>query len=118
MPGENLFDNQRDGDTLILVPTANLSELEYAQHVTDGIIALLQDAAIKNVVIDFQGTDYFGSTALGFFVRIWKNIKERNGRMAICNLSQHEEEILHITKLEGYWTVHATREDALIAVHK
>jgi anti-anti-sigma factor len=118
MPADTLFLTERDGNTLILTPTVNLSELEYAESVADGIIALLGDATIKNVVIDFERTDYFGSTALGFFIRIWKILKERQGRVAFCNLSAHEAEILHITKLTEYWSMHATRTNALEAIKK
>jgi anti-anti-sigma factor len=118
MPAEEMFLTECDADTLILTPTVNLSELDYADSATDGIVDLLKDEAIKNVVVDFHRTDYFGSTALGFLVRIWKTMNERQRRVAFCNLSQREGEILRITKLEECWTIHATRGEALAAVKK
>ena len=77
------------------------------------VFDLFKDETIKNVVIDFHRSDYFGSTALGFFVRLWKRVTMRNGRMAFCNLSQHGAEILRITKLDAYWPICKTRAEAL-----
>ncbi len=116
MPPTELFLTERDADTLILTPTVNLSELEYAESMTQRVIDLLGDVSIKNLLLDFHKTDYFGSTALGFFIRLWKLIQERNGRMLFCNLSAHQKEILLVTRLDAYWTLHATRAEALAAI--
>ena len=116
MPSPDLFLTERDGDTLILTPVVNLSELEYAESMTDEIVEVLTDTTITNIVMDFYKTDYFGSTALGFFIRLWKQIEDRKGHMALCNLSQHEIEILQVTKLDECWMIHKTRAEALKAV--
>lgn len=116
MPNLERILTTREGDTLILTPTVNLSEVEYTEGMTQGIIELLADRSIKNLVIDFHKTDYFGSTALGSFIRMWKSIQDRKGRMAFCNLSAHQKEILEVTKLDAYWTLHATKDEAVAAV--
>jgi CPA1 family monovalent cation:H+ antiporter len=71
---------------------------------------------IKNVVIDFHRTDYYASTALIFFMRLWTRVKRGNGLMAFCNLSDHEKEILQVTKLDRLWPICESREQALQAV--
>jgi len=116
MPTHELFMTERDGATLILTPLLNLSELEYAQSMTEKVIDLLADQTIKNLIIDFHKTDYFGSTALGFFIRLWKRIQERKGCMVLCSLSAHELEILQITKLDECWRIHKSRAEALKAI--
>jgi len=116
MPPKELYTAERDGDILILTPLINMSELEYSQTMTTEILALFNDPTIKNLILDFQKTDYFGSTALGFFIRLYKMIKDHGGRMVLCNVSAHETEILEVTKLSDYWTIHPTREAALKAI--
>ncbi len=111
-----LFVIERDGDTLILTPQTDLSELEYAQPITTEIVHLLSDMTIKNLVMDFHKSDYFGSTALGFLIRLSKRIHERQGKMVLCNLSAHEVEILQVTKLQDFWARYPSREAALKAV--
>ncbi len=66
----------------------------------------------RHVVIDFCHTDYFGSSALGLFVRLWKRARERGGRMALCNLSEHEIEVLKVVRLNELWAICDSLEDA------
>ena len=101
----DFFNVEHDGDTFIVTPAANMGETTQ-EHVTDAMKRLLSDlltSTAKNLIFDFHRTDYFGSTALGFFIRVWKTVEERGGRMAFCNLSAHQKEILAVTKLETYW---------------
>ena len=72
--------------------------------------------ATQSVFLDGLKTDYFGSTALGFFIRLHKMIKDHGGRMVLCNMSAHETEILEVTKLSDYWTIQPTREAALKSI--
>jgi anti-anti-sigma factor len=57
------------------------------------------------VVLDFSRTDFYGSTALASFVRLWKRASGHGGRMAFCCVSQHEREILAVTRLDSLWPV-------------
>jgi anti-anti-sigma factor len=112
---KHLFEFQDDADTLILSPTSNLSELElsYFDEEFRAVILRLEASGFRNVVLDFQGTDYYGSTALGFFLKLWKRIRSVDGKMAFCNVSSHEQEVLRLTRLDTLWPICGTREDAL-----
>ena len=107
------------GTTALISPHEDIGEFAFIQMDADVAKALdcfdaLPD--IRNVVLDFEGTDYFGSSMLGLFVRLGKRVNTRGGKMALCNLSEHEAEILHTSHLDSLWPVCATREDALNAV--
>jgi hypothetical protein len=67
-----LFEIDREGSTIIVTPVTDLRELNYRQieDATDALLAFLDDPMIHNVVVDFARTDYFGSTALGCFLRV------------------------------------------------
>lgn len=106
------------GETVVITPSKDLSELGFDQIVRDADCALqlLDGTRTKNAVFDFRHTDYYGSTALSFFVKIWKRVREIGGALAFCNLSDHEREILVITKLDTLWVVCESREEALRAV--
>jgi anti-anti-sigma factor len=111
----DLFAVERVGDTLVVTPLADLGELDYqqigsgARHVDD----LLNDPSVRNVVMDFGRTAFFGSSALAFFVRLWKTVSARQGRLAFCNLSPEEREVLKHTRLDTLWPVCGSREEAL-----
>jgi anti-anti-sigma factor len=113
-----IFEIEQKDDTMIVVPNMDLRELAYKQ-IEEGarkVLDLLNGTDIKNVVLDFHKTDYYGSTALGLFVRVWKRVSRRNGRMVFCNVSEHEKEVLQITHLDQLWPVCSSRSEALAAV--
>lgn len=120
LPARGIFEVEQEGDTIIVVPAVDLRELDY-QRIEQGaatILDLLSGTAIQNVVLDFRKTDYYGSTALGFFLNLWKEVRRRNGRMVFCNVSDHEKEILRITTLDHSWPICSSRAEALAAVKK
>jgi anti-anti-sigma factor len=112
------FEVELAGETLIVTPVMDLRELDYSgiEAGAREILDRLGNSTIKNVVLDFHKTDYYGSTALGFFVKLWKRVKERKGRMALCCLSEHEREILAVTKLDGVWPICSSRQEAIKSV--
>lgn len=115
-----VFDIEREGETLVVTPLMDLRELEYA-HIEEAAAAVLDSVSAgpaRDVVLDFRGTDYYGSTALGFFVKLWKRVRGRGGNMAFCNLSAHEREILAVTGLDRLWPICGTRAEALAAVRR
>jgi anti-anti-sigma regulatory factor len=68
--------------------------------------------------LDFCKTDFYGSTALAFFVKLWKWSRKRDGRLVFCNLSEHEKEILEVAHLDQLWPICQTKSEALQAVQE
>jgi anti-anti-sigma factor len=114
----DIFRVEPQGDTLIVIPTADLREFDFARLEAGGnaLLERIGRGPVPNVVLDFQGTDFYGSTALAFFVKLWKRLSVRGGKMAFCNLSDHEREILAITRLDHLWPVCRSRAEAVAAV--
>lgn len=113
-----IFEIEREGTTIVVTPLADLRELDY-QQIEEGakeVLGLLDGASASNVILDLRRTDYYGSTALGFFLKLWKRVRTRNGHMAFCNVSAHEKEILQITRLDHLWPICSSRKEALHAV--
>jgi anti-anti-sigma factor len=113
-----IFETEEQGDTVIVLPTADLRELD-CQRIEAGaskIFELLTADPVKHVVLDFFRTDYYGSTALGLFLKLWKRVRDRQGGMAFCNVSEHERKILRVTKLDRLWPICTSRSEALQAL--
>jgi anti-anti-sigma factor len=110
-----IFEVEQQDETLLIIPTTNLGDLVF-QEIEAGASDLLdrmKDSSARNAILDFRRTDYFGSSALGFLLKLLKAIQDRSGRLALCNLSEHEQEILRVTKLDGLCAICASREEAL-----
>lgn len=117
MPGEaDLFQIDVRDSTVIITPTTDLSEFQFREmkEQADGLFQSWDNSqSIQNAVVDFRDTSYFGSTALGLFVQLWLKVCRRGGRMAFCNLSEREREILRITHLDSMWAICDSLEEAL-----
>jgi anti-anti-sigma factor len=109
---------ERTGNTLILMPLANIGPLDYRKFEDEAqsVLKILDANEARNVVVDFTKTDYFGSDAINVLLRIWKSVKRLGGRMALCGLSRHEVEVVNATNLDSMWPICATRDDALTTV--
>jgi anti-anti-sigma factor len=112
-----LFELVGEGDCLVVVPIADLRETLFEQlcEETTSILAAFDGSTMRHLVVDFHRTQEFGSSAVGFFIAIWKQIRERKASMAFCNLSAYQKEILNITKIDKLWAICGTREEALKA---
>ena len=113
------FQVEQVGDTILLTPLIDLGELEYERIERDGKVVLdrLAAAHAKNVVVDFSKMEYYGSTALGFFLRLWKRSRLQGGHMALCNVSSQERQILEATRLDTLWPICNSQHEALDAIH-
>ncbi len=114
----NSFETERVGETLVMVPQDNLNELhiEQFQQVIGQVLEQIESHEVRHIVLDFNRTEYYGSSALGVFVKLWKHVRDADGNMAFCHVSPYEREILAVTRLDKLWTICTTREDALAAV--
>ena len=110
-----LFEIVRDGDCLVVAPTADLGEavFEPPPDGAAGIMAAFADEAVRHLVWDLCKTRMFGSTALGFFVKLSQYVTGRQGRVAFCNLTTNEKLILRVTRTDTLFPVCDDRESAL-----
>jgi stage II sporulation protein AA (anti-sigma F factor antagonist) len=114
-----LIEVEREGDVLVLTPVQDLRELEF-QEIEEATGAVLRrlaaDPSLRGVVVDLGRTVAIGSSALGRFAGLWRQLRARGGTLALCNASAHEREILEVTGLAGLWTIHPSRRAAVEAL--
>jgi len=118
MNSNALFQLDTIGEVLVITPLADLSEMDFTAMEAQGqkILERWDKCACQNVVLDLGRIGYFGSSALGLFVKIWKRVCQRHGKLAICGVSANEQDVLSITKLDNVWPIAASRDDALAMV--
>jgi anti-anti-sigma factor len=118
--GEGVFELEPHDDTLVVIPAVNLSESECdrIEQAAKDLFELLNSSAYMNVVLDFHKTDFYGSSALAFFVKLWKWARHHRCRLAFCNLSEHEKEILQVAHLDQLWPICESKNEALRTVQE
>jgi len=115
---DDLLQLQLEGDTLVVSPTRSMPEGLFQEIETAAKVALqfFLNSRARNVVMDLGRMAYSGSSGLALFVRLWKAVLGRTGKMVLCNVSADEEEILRVTCLDRLWPVYASRASALKAM--
>lgn len=112
---KSLFQIERDGSTVVLTPLVNLSDFlfESTDQETEALMASVSDPEVTAVVADLRHTNYFGTDFLSILLRLWRQIRERDGRLALCNVSASEREILSICQLNTLWTICDSLDEAI-----
>jgi anti-anti-sigma factor len=117
MPRIQIFSVERDGASLIVVPLrdlGSLSEFEIEEELKD-LLGAVDAADAKQVIVDFDRVPYFGSTMISVLIKLWKTSRARGGRLALCNLSPREVEVLRVMKMERLWPSYGSRQETLAA---
>jgi len=73
----------------------------------------IEDPAIKGIVINFEKVNFIDSSGIGLIVSIFKTMQQKEGKFAITNLSQKNEEIFSITRLNKILDIFPTEGEAI-----
>ncbi len=65
------------------------------------------------VVIDMSHTEYIGSRFIEVLFRTWRQLRKREGQMALCGLSPFCKDVLTTTRLDKIWPMYASRSEAV-----
>jgi len=106
------------GGALVIIPGPRISAFDNADEAgrRGALIEALRNTTASAVVVDFAHVGYFGSLLLDTLCVVWKQVRERSGRMALCNLSEVATEILAKSKLNSLWPIYASRQAAIEAL--
>ena len=119
MARSRIFSVEREGDTLILVlPGTDITFAdEEVLTEVDEVLYRLRESGARNLLVDFGQTAYFGSIILGSILKMGTRLRDSGGGFALCNLSENGREMLRIAKFDTLWSIYATRDEALQALH-
>jgi anti-anti-sigma factor len=97
---------------LVLSADLNAFHWEDIQRSATEILAELGRTRPAAVIVDLTTLDYLGSAQLTLLVRIWKAIKDYNGRMVVELKGAVVREVLKTAGLLNVWEVAESREGA------
>jgi len=118
MSAPKTFDAKTEGKTLIVISLGSAGSL-IGEEMGYELIELLQQfekSELENAVIDLEKSSYFGTSMLQVMTAIWKRVRARGGKMALCNVSDTGHEILGVTRFDTLWPICPSRKEALQAV--
>jgi anti-anti-sigma factor len=109
--------SQVDGVTIFSVDREydSLDERKVSEFSAQ-LTAAIDRANPPLLLLDLSDTTFIGSSFLGVLVRVWKRIRERQGRMALCHANELCSEVLHASKLDTIWDIYPARDAAIRAL--
>lgn len=115
MTPSQLVKLEQVGDVLIISPLFTFGTFTETELLTEwtNIERLLREPTVQHVIIDLSEVPYFGSTVLEWMVLIWKRIRAKGGRLAVCNCSELGQKILAATRLDTLWRIDVDRAGAM-----
>jgi anti-anti-sigma factor len=78
--------------------------------------AHLKNRGRPEVVVDLAGVGFAGSAALGNFVAIHRQARQRGGRLVLCNVDPTVREVLRASKLDALFEFAGDRAAALLRI--
>jgi anti-anti-sigma factor len=110
-----IFQAQADGDTLIVIPMVDGCGFRYQQlHIeANSLQRILETQSFKNLVVDLQNLNYFGSELIGALIRLARTVTDDKGKAAFCAPSPRMLEVLEGMRLNKLWPIVASRNDAM-----
>jgi anti-anti-sigma factor len=112
------FEVEKIGSIVVLNLRRSVEEIEFDTPPPDvnALLKIAREANVNAVIVDCHEIDFLRSTALGFFVTLWKRVESHGGRMAFCNMPPRAKDILRATKLDRLWDIYPSREEAIEAL--
>ena len=115
----SLFDVETEAGTMVVTPQASWFGVHgAAESEAAALLQRLEAETPSRILLDLGQTRDCDSSALGFCTQLWKQVRGRGGRIALCNLSDSERQMLQVTKLDRLWPIYASRREALAALRK
>lgn len=118
MSNKRLFKTEEFGDIIVVMPLRDMGEFELVELDTPALTQLVEMTNGRNVVVDLSQTDYFGSSTIGLFIQFTKHVHSQDRRIAFCNLSSHEQQVVGITHVDQLLDIRKSRTDAIEFVSK
>lgn len=110
------FAVERTNGLLVVVLGPRLSSFSGLLQERTGLIDEIRNATDSAVVIDFDKVEYFDSLLLDTLCRAWRHLRERGGKMVLCNLRGVPEEIIRKCRLDTLWPIYSSRQSAVEAL--
>lgn len=105
------IDNRR----VIVSLLPELNEVPWAdiEKVGSEILSKIQGLSSPNLLVDLCALNYIGSAQVALVVRMFKTVKEKNGKMVVANRDPMVLEVLTLAGLNKVWTIVDNRDRAL-----
>lgn len=73
------------------------------------------DAGTKKMVLDLRKVEYLSSSGLRIFISAMRKLKEKKGKLVLCNITPMVKKIFKIVELEDLFEIYDSIDKAVAA---
>ena len=95
------------------IAKAGLSEEDNIEQLGQELSMLVDQFGCRRLAVNFEIVTLITSAALGKFITLHRNLHRRDGRLVLCCVADMMQDVLNATKLNEYFTVTATADEAV-----
>lgn len=119
-----VFEFERAGNVLIVVPTGSLMEFRDndIRNAYNDTYRYLSEPEVRHLLVDFSNLEYFASTFVGMLIRLAKKARQGGGEAVLCKLTDNMKQmmktlmLLENTKTDFFWVPFDSREAAMASL--
>lgn len=104
---------QTRGSAVVLQPSGDV-DMSQSPALRDAIRQAFQDRP-ERLVVDLDQVEYMDSSGLATLVEAMKTINNQNRRLVLCNMRPRVRAIFEIARLDRYFVISDSVEDAVDA---
>lgn len=97
---------------VVLLPPLTEGSWSEIEQLGNEVLGQIQERRSPVCIIDLSGLNYMGSSMVALMVRIWKEVKSRNGRLVIVATHPVVRETISLAGLDKIWEIHGRMDTA------
>lgn len=102
-----------NGVTLVTFLDQKILDLNAIQELGDSLFAMVEQDRRTALVLDFRIVEYLSTAMIGNLVILDKKVKEKGGRLVLCNLTPVLKEVFAATRLNQVFEIENSIDEAL-----
>jgi anti-anti-sigma factor len=80
------------------------------------LIGVAAQEDCRKILLNFSGVDFLASDMLGKVVGLNKRMKQKEGKLVLCEVCPYIRQVITITKVDAILTVKGTEAEGLTAL--
>ena len=111
--GSHITVTDVDGVNLVEFTDRKILDELSISELGDQLRAVAESAPSVRLLLNFENVEHLSSAALGMLITLDRLVKEKSGKLKLCNINPQIYEVFKITRLNKLFTIHEDAEEAL-----
>jgi anti-sigma B factor antagonist len=98
----------------VVVSLVGAVDLHHTPGVHKALVTACEERP-RRLVINLTEVTYMDSSGIGTLVEVFRRVNGYQGKLVLCGLNERVRSVFEITKLDKFFSIHSTEDEALNA---